>query len=311
MRLLAPAKLNLHLRVGPPRADGFHPLRSWFVTAGLFDTLTFGSVGKSEHWRKESAPMSMSCNWHDIPLDERNLVMRVLVGWEREARNLPGAQVCPLHVTLNKQIPAGAGLGGGSSDGARALIGANKLWKSGASMAQLADFAAKFGSDLPFFFHGASSVCTGRGEKVTPIAPPKARFAVLVLPGIAMPTPSVYKQFDAMKLGNERDVNEQPDWNALAKLNAAELLPLLVNDLEPPAFVIEPRLAHLRDAIAESLHRPVRMSGSGSSLFTLFDDLQEANAASTRIQGEFAVRALAIEIGPQINDDLSETKRNK
>jgi 4-diphosphocytidyl-2-C-methyl-D-erythritol kinase len=303
MRLLAPAKLNLHLRVGPPRADGFHPLMSWFVTAGLFDTLKIEIVGKQEDWRGENAPISISCNWLEI-CNERNLVTRVLAAWEQEARKISGDHVCPLHITLHKEIPAGAGLGGGSSDGARALIGANELWKSGVSVAQLAEFAGRFGSDLPFFFHGPSSVCTGRRENVTSIAPPKPRFAVLVLPDIAMPTPQVYRRFDEMNLGNDRDVNEQPDWNAWTNLDAKELLPLLVNDLEPPAFSLDPRLARLHHVIAKSLQRPVRMSGSGSSLFTLFDDPQEAQESSARVQGEFGVRALAIQIAPRIDDDF-------
>jgi 4-diphosphocytidyl-2-C-methyl-D-erythritol kinase len=209
---------------------------------------------------------------------------------------------------MQKVIPAGAGLGGGSSDGARALLGANRLWKTAATVDRLAGFAAQFGSDLPFFFHGPSSICTGRGEQVAPIPPPRPRWAVLILPDIVMPTPSVYKQFDAMKLGSECDLNEPPDWNAWTRLNAMQLLPLLVNDLEAPAFALEPRLGQLRDAMAGALRRPVRMSGSGSSLFTLFDDRSEAEAASTRIQGDFGARASATEIGPQIDDDLPKLK---
>src|SRR5579864_1561038 len=113
MRLLAPAKLNLHLRVGSPRADGFHPLMSWFVTAGLFDTLTFTKVEKREDLRADFSPVKLTCNWRDIPCDDRNLVVRVLSAWAHEARKVPGAEVCPLSITLHKEIPAGAGLGGG------------------------------------------------------------------------------------------------------------------------------------------------------------------------------------------------------
>ena len=301
MRLLAPAKLNLHLRVGPPRTDGFHPLMSWFVTAGLFDTLTFASVGKENEIPADSAPVTLTCNWRDIPCDDRNLIVRVLSAWAQEAKNIPAAEVCPLSIALHKEIPAGAGLGGGSSDGARALIGANELWKSGASMAQLAEFAGNFGSDLPFFFHGPSSICTGRGENVTPIAPPRPRWAVIYLPNIVMPTPQVYRRFDQMNLGSERDVSEQPDWKAWSELDSTELLPLLVNDLEAPAFSISDDLRVLRELIEACVHQPVRMSGSGSSLFTLFDDPEEARRATTNfVFGCGNLRAIAVEVAPQV-----------
>ena len=169
-------------------------------------------------------------------------------------------------------------------------------------MAQLAEFAGKFGSDLPFFFHGPSSVCTGRGENVTPIAPPRPRWAVIYLPDIVMPTPQVYRRFDEMKLGNERDVLEQPDWKAWAELQSTELLPLLINDLEAPAFSINKYLSDLRDYIQSSIYQPVRMSGSGSSLFSLFDDPQEAEKETTRhaLGCGQVVRAIAVEVAPQV-----------
>src|SRR5581483_8619857 len=103
--------------------------------------------------------------------------------------------------------PAGAGLGGGSSDGAFTLMALNRLWKVGGAADVLSAFAARFGSDLSFFFHGPSSVCRGRGEIVSPVERPTARWAVLVLPAISMPTPDVYRRFDAMNLGRHQDVD--------------------------------------------------------------------------------------------------------
>ena len=305
VRLLAPAKLNLHLRVGPPRADGFHPLLSWMCTAGLFDKLTL-EPKKAD--TSHAALIDLTCDWADLPCDQRNLVVRVTSSWAETCRQQnAGREIRPLRARLQKNIPMGAGLGGGSSDGAKALLGANELWRTGGSRQQLAEFAAQFGSDLPFFFFGPNSVCRSRGEVVEPIARPTPRWAMLVLPEIQMPTPDVYRRFDAMSLGRLQDVQQEPQWNQWSKLGASELLRHLVNDLEAPAFAIAPQLGELREAIERELGRPVRMSGSGSSLFTLFDEEQEAREAKEKIaqvqlpKVKFVVAALA----PDVVDDLS------
>ncbi|HEX8912104.1 MAG TPA: hypothetical protein VF796_07065, partial [Humisphaera sp.] len=146
-----------------------------------------------------------------------------------------------------------------------------------------------------------SSVCTGRGEVVRPTPPPAvARWAVLVLPAVHMPTPDVYRRFDAMRLGRTADVEQEPDWQAWARLPAAELMAKLVNDLEPPAFDLRPELADLRARAERSAGRVVRMSGSGSSLFTLFDSEPEARAARDRLAADFGVRAELATVGPAV-----------
>src|SRR6185437_14420360 len=162
MRLLCPAKINLHLRVGPLRGDGFHPLLSWFCTAGLFDTLTLQPVDALTAPGEESH-IALSCDQPDLPVDRRNLVVKVAEAFAKEmANHLPGGVGGPpmsLHNTggppvphgirahLQKRIPAGAGLGGGSSDGARTLLGLNALWHAGRSADELSAFAGRFGSD--------------------------------------------------------------------------------------------------------------------------------------------------------------------
>ncbi|HET6250107.1 MAG TPA: 4-(cytidine 5'-diphospho)-2-C-methyl-D-erythritol kinase [Tepidisphaeraceae bacterium] len=304
MRLLCPAKINLHLRVGPRRDDGFHSLLSWFCTAGLFDTLTF------EHFASPAEeprpPISLVCDRADIPCDGRNLVVKVAVAWAQEVRNATGVSVGGIRASLQKRIPAGAGLGGGSSDGARALLGLNALWRTNRSADDLSEFAGRFGSDLPFFFHGPSNICTGRGENVRPLAKPSARWVLLILPPIHMPTADVYRRFDAMHLGRDEDISVEPTWATWAKLDAKELMEQLVNDLEPPAFAISPALAALRQDIETALAQPVRMSGSGSSLFTLYDTKKEATAAGGQIEqlcerGQIEI----VELAPEFKDDVS------
>ena len=300
LRLLAPAKINLHLRVGPPSADGFHPLLSWFVTLGLCDTLTLWPAPTA------SAKLVLACDDPALPCDGGNLVVRAACALAGAIA--PGRELSPINAMLHKRIPMGAGLGGGSSDGAAALRGLNQLWNAGWDAHELAKLGATLGSDLPFFFHGPSSICTGRGEIVRPTPRPAARWAVLILPGIHMPTPAVYKQFDQLRLVDEARLRDEPDWAAWAKLPATELLPLLVNDLEAPAFALSPALGELRAAAERGLGRPVRMSGSGSSLFTLFDERAEAGEASRKLGTEdrFAgIRFECVELSPKFADDLS------
>jgi 4-diphosphocytidyl-2-C-methyl-D-erythritol kinase len=297
MRLIAPAKINLHLRVGPlSAAEGFHPVLTWMCTVALFDTLSFTRI--------EAPGLRFECDDPKLPTDGRNLVVRAteLIADHKFTTGLG--------ISLEKRIPSGAGLGGGSSDAARTLLGVNQFLKLGRSVSDLAKLAAQLGSDVPFFLHGPSSVCTGRGEIVKPIRRPTPRFAVLVLPGVHVPTPSVYRRFDEMNLGDARafaDGSSQPDWRDWSDLSADQLLPRLTNDLEPAAFSLEPALARLHGEVQAVLgDRPVRMSGSGSSLFTLFDDRPGADEAAAKLASARPdVRSLAVELAPDVDDDLS------
>ncbi|HEX3355356.1 MAG TPA: 4-(cytidine 5'-diphospho)-2-C-methyl-D-erythritol kinase [Tepidisphaeraceae bacterium] len=302
MRLSAPAKINLHLRVGQVQNDGFHPLLSWMTTVGLFDTITL-----------EDAPsgIALTCDDPRIPIDATNLIVRAAqlmseVAQQHKARPFRAGAGSGLQLNLAKRIPAGGGLGGGSSDAARILLALNQFWNLGQMIEQLALLAAKLGSDVPFFLFGPSSICQSRGEIVQPIAVSKTRFATLVLPDIAMPTPRVYQVFDSLGSGKAQADLGQPAWQEWTSLNAEALLPRLINDLEAPAFAISPQLGRLRNDIEQSLGRIVRMSGSGSTLFTLFDDLASAQRAAESVTRN-GTRAIEVEIGITPDDDLEQS----
>jgi 4-diphosphocytidyl-2-C-methyl-D-erythritol kinase len=319
MRLLCPAKINLHLRVGPCRADGFHPLLSWMCTVGLFDTLMLGlsgapapavPTGTAATGRHESAgglQIAMECDLPGLPCDGRNLIVRVAGAWPSDDA---GPARTAIEARLTKRTPIGAGLGGGSSNAARMVLALDRLFPgsgAGRSAGELSAFAARFGSDVPFFLAGPSSVCSGRGEIVRPIGNPRPRWAVLVLPNVMMPTPDVYRRFDALGLGRAEHIEREPDLSQWTTLDAMSLLPLLANDLEAPAFAIRPDLGDMRARIERALGRPVRMSGSGSSLFTLFDQPDEARFAAEKLieaPGNSKLRIEAVEVTPAIQDDL-------
>jgi 4-diphosphocytidyl-2-C-methyl-D-erythritol kinase len=299
--LLAPAKINLHLRVAPADGSGFHPIQSWMCTVALFDTLTIES----------SDALSLTCDDPHLPCDDSNLVLRAAKKMQQHfahptpaPKRSDGPDRVGAKLHLQKRIPAGAGLGGGSSDAARTLLGLNQLWNLRRPIAQLSRTAADLGSDVPFFLHGSSSVCTGRGEIIKKISPPKPRAAVLILCNDAIATPAVYRKFDEMRLGDRAAIEDEPAWQQWTDLSAGPLLAKLINDLEPPAMALCPQLATLRAEIENLLDRPVRMSGSGSSLFTLFDEMSEAQSAVDRIGTRRDARALAVGIAPVLDDDL-------
>lgn len=288
MQVFAPAKINLHLRVAPVDGSGFHPVLSWMCTVALFDTLTIESA--------DDGVIALTCDDPSLPCGESNLIIRA-------ARAMNATQGARVH--LHKRIPVGGGLGGGSSDAARTLLALNRFWNLNWPIERLARIAASLGSDVPFFLHDASSLCTGRGEIVRPISNPRPKWVVLILPGFAIPTADVYRRFDSLAHGNADSVALKPDLYQWTELLAGPLLQRLVNDLEPPAFDLCPRLADLHRQVQQTLGQIVRMSGSGSSLFTLYDDFSEAQAAAERIKRCHHVIALAEGIAPELKDDLS------
>lgn len=300
MELLAPAKLNLHLRVGPRDASGFHPLSSWFCTVGLFDRLTIR--------RTEAPGVRFSCDDPGVPADRANLVVRAAESFlERHS----GSGV---EIRLLKRIAVGAGLGGGSSDAARTLLGLSRLFETRLPAADLDApdldapdldaIASRLGSDVPFFLRGGSSICTSRGEVVRPAPTPAVRWALLVFPGYGLSTAAVYGKFDGLGLG-EPDFAAQPPWQEWAALSARPLLTRLRNDLEPAAFALAPELGRLRDALEQSISRVIRMTGSGSTLFTLFDDSDDAESARGLVRARHSLDAVVVELLPRIDDDLS------
>jgi 4-diphosphocytidyl-2-C-methyl-D-erythritol kinase len=305
MRISAPAKINLHLRVGKRRDDGFHPLLTWMCTIGLFDNLTFvrRQIRQDEAANEKALgafDFSLQCDRPDLPVDGRNLVVRVAAALADTLSRVGKDPAGPrerVSAFLNKRIPVGAGLAGGSSDAAATLKALAAMWKLDWDAGRMADFAAQFGSDVPFFFHGPSSVCSGRGEIVQPIAPPAVKYAVLVMPAKEISTAEAYRRFDEMGLGHDDAIAQEPPWHEWTKLPADELMPRLENDLERPAFAMKPELDELRKSLGSRWNKIVRMSGSGSSLFTLCDDEENANALATAAQQELRVPAMTVRIG--------------
>lgn len=278
MRILSYAKINLHLRIGALAADGFHPLVSWMCRIGLADTMTIDAAAAGDPL------VQLTCDDPAIPTDGRNLIVKA-AQLLADGKTLP-----PVTIDLQKRIPAGGGLGGGSSNAAATLLAMNEFWQLALRGDSLDALAANLGSDVAFFLHLPSAICTGRGQHVQPIASPRAGWVVLVFPPFGMSTPAVYKKFDELNsISNLQSPNLKfedlrfEDFSSWTSLSADDLLAKLVNDLEAPAFALNPDLQQLHAALQSGVGKIIRMSGSGSTLFTLADARQEALAVQSRI----------------------------
>uniref|UniRef100_UPI004048313E 4-(cytidine 5'-diphospho)-2-C-methyl-D-erythritol kinase n=1 Tax=Cyanobium sp. TaxID=2164130 RepID=UPI004048313E len=289
LKVSAPAKINLHLEVLGLRPDGFHELAMVMQTIDLADTLVLQTTA--------DAAIRLSTNRADLPTDGSNLIVQAA----EMLRSRSGFPELGAQIQLEKRIPIGAGLAGGSSNGAAALVGLNALWGLGFSAPELGLMAAQLGSDMPFCLDGGTQLCFGRGEQLEPVDPPASpALAVLLIkhPASHVSTPWAYGRCKAMRgdfyLDQEADFEQRrnalrtgPLLQALASGGA---IPTLRNDLqlvvEPEVDSVQQGLALLRQLNRASTPLAVAMSGSGPSSFALFDSLPRAQAAQQQLESQ-------------------------
>lgn len=276
LRLLAPAKLNLYLRVLGPRPDGYHELETLFERIDLADALTF---------EPQPEGVGLTCTEPMLSCGEDNLILKAARLLQTDTGTSQGAR---MHLT--KRIPIAAGLGGGSSDAATTLLGLNRLWKLGLSRERLGQLAARLGSDVAFFvLEEAFALGRGRGERCEPVTGvPLAQ--VLVVPRERLSTAEVYAgaQFGSVQgFGLTASTpSSTMVQHALRNGSLRELAEGLWNDLEPEAIrrcpIIATIHAHLRHAGALA----ARLSGSGSSVFGLCQNLPQAQSVATTLRAD-------------------------
>ncbi len=267
VRRLASAKVNLFLHVAPVSDDGYHPLASLVAFADVGDGVTVEPAERLS--LTVTGPFGQG-----LGDNGENLILRAL----RALGAATGAGDPPLAVTLDKQLPIAAGLGGGSSDAGAALKAARVVLGLSLDDAALADIAASVGADGPMCLHARAAWAEGRGDRLTfePWLSPLP--AVLINPGVPSPTGAVYRAYDAGRPATADRPGPPGDWTLTSVI---DWLSAQRNDLEAPACALEPAIGV---ALGEAARLPgvrlVRMSGSGATVFALFDGLEGSTAAA-------------------------------
>lgn len=272
LTLLAPAKVNLYLHVGAVQPDGYHPLDTLVAFADVGDRVT---VSEADSFSLEiGGPFGMALDGAGD-----NLIVRALLALAAELDQ----DDLPLAVSLDKRLPIAAGLGGGSADAGAALRGANLLLELGMDEPTLERLARVAGADGPMCYRAQPAYAGGVGEKLETAELP-ALHAVLVNPGLPSPTGAVYRAFDAVGQGRA----DRP--SAPTEITTGGLIDWLShqrNDLEHPALTVTPDIAQAMTALAAVPDcRLVRMSGSGATVFGLFDDADATLNAAFALERE-------------------------
>lgn len=277
MRIRASAKVNLGLRVVGKRRDGYHLIDTIMVPVSLYDEIEIARA-------KPSAKLTVACDDPKIPSGKKNIVYKAaeaLLGKDAAKR--------PLSIHIVKRIPAGAGLGGGSSDAAAVLVGLNRLLRLKKTRRELMALGAKVGADVPFFILGRPARARGIGERLKPIKLPQRLWLVIVYPGFPVSTAWAYRRL-YFKLTKDIEKTSLNRYVSPLRGRALEL----VNDLERPVFRRYPKVANLKARLAEAGAVGTSMSGSGSSVFGIFSSGDKARKAFLRFEREGGVQAFLV-----------------
>ncbi len=278
--MLAPAKVNLYLEVGGIRPDGYHEVTT--VLQALDDRIADTLVIET------SASLRVICE-PDIGVPaESNLVTRAIRALAHAVGREP-----QLSVVVNKQIPEGAGLGGGSSDAAAALVGACALWGVDPSAPEVARVARSIGTDVPFFLMGGTALFGERGDVLVRHLPTPELHLVVANPGVPIATAEVYRAYD--RLGRPESPGAQAALDAFASGRIGFVAAGLFNGLTAAAQTVSPLTAHVLATLASTDGvRGVLLSGSGSSVFGICDDAGGAERVAAEIAEQgWWVRATA------------------
>jgi 4-diphosphocytidyl-2-C-methyl-D-erythritol kinase len=252
----APAKINLSLLIADKRPDGFYNLETIMHKITFYDELLFEKCEKG---------IELVCKGLWSPAGQDNLVYKAAKLFYQAAAKEP-----EIKITLTKNIPAGSGLGGASSDAAATLLALNKIYDKPLNNNQLHNLTEQLGSDVPFFLAGPMAICTGRGEKVTKLDNTFQFLVLLILPNITISTKKVYENFKAdLPLFNVLKEQVKP---LLLKNRVDLIVKMCANMLAKTCFVIDNELALLRVKIEQLCRLPVALSGSGCALFVVMDN---------------------------------------
>jgi 4-diphosphocytidyl-2-C-methyl-D-erythritol kinase len=262
--LRSPAKINLCLSVLGKRADGYHEVRMVMQMVGLFDEIEIS---------RADSGISVRCD-SSAPSGEANLAWKAAA----ELLRFTGRDV-GLAISIKKNIPVAAGLAGGSGNAAAVLAGGNRLLGTGLDRQGLAEIGAGIGMDVPFFFFGPTAEAAGRGEIVTPIAPPPAFPVLLVNPGFGTSTPEVYSRLNLR-------LTKKTDCTKIAGFAVRNIASGLHNDLESVTASAHPEILEIEEALLAAGALGARMSGSGPTVFGVFETARACLDAANQLSSK-------------------------
>lgn len=270
LRLLAPAKINLFLRITGRRADGYHTLVSGMQKLALYDELCLEAAAQG---------IELRCPDGKSPENRTNLVYRAaeLIFAHPRAQGIKPAS--GIRIILHKHIPVAAGLGGGSSDAAATLQGLNRLTQAGLAEDELAALGLQLGADVPFFVgNSAAALARGVGEELSPASALQGYSVLLVNPGFAVSTRWVYQNLNLTSIDLADNLQSSHDWG-----NTVDF----VNDLEQVTLAQYPVIGELKKELLQQGAAVALMSGSGPTVFGLFTDKLQAGRAAEYFQPKF------------------------
>ena len=262
------AKINWTLDVLFKREDGFHELRTIYQTVSLHDTLALTET---------DGLVDIACNDPRVPCDETNLVFKAAALLREAAGIAKGARI-----EIEKRIPVAAGLGGGSSNAAATLIALARLWQVEIDESALIRIAESLGSDVPFFLIGGTALGVGRGEEVYPTEQVACEHLLLVNPGFAVSTRDAYEKLSRL---TRSDAAFNIPFTLLAAKGISGLPLVARNDLEDAVFAAHPEIAEVKRRLISLGARHAQMSGSGATVFGVFDNSQMTEQAETVMRG--------------------------
>lgn len=257
-------KINLGLDVLRRREDGYHEVRMIMQTVGLYDVLTMKKLKEDE--------IKMTCNLSFLPTDERNLVYKAVKLIKDKYQIKDGVEI-----NLNKRIPVAAGMAGGSSNCAAALKGMNKLFNLNLSIDELCEIGVHLGADVPYCIWGGTALSEGIGEKLSRVDAMPECYILIAKPGISVSTAFVYQNLDLSGLSKHPDINGMLE--CLKKKDLKGICDRLENVLETVTVKEYPIIQHVKAHLMKQGAMGALMSGSGPTIFAIFDDKKTADNA--------------------------------
>lgn len=276
VRVKAPGKINVSLRVGPPREDGYHSVASVYLAVSLYEEITATATDDGAITVTVDGQGSLNLPMEEIPLDASNLAARAATLLAELSEKSTG-----VHLNITKRVPIAGGMGGGSADAAAALLACDALWNSGFSRDELAKIAVDLGADVPFALIGGTAVGVGVGEQLTPAISKTPLHWVLVPSAFGLSTPAVYRTLDDLRLAGGEVPPEIPeiDPHILSAMRAGDahaLGELLHNDLQAAALELAPELKDVLAAGKDAGALAGIVSGSGPTVAFLAESEEHA-----------------------------------